>query len=348
MGKLKILIPVDPEIPVPPTHYGGVERLVDGLITEYTIQGHDVYLLAHEESTTRYAKQIFTWKGKNSRGNWDTIRNSLKLLTTIRKVKPDIVHSFARLLYLYPSALLSNVPFVMTYGRKISPKSTSLANIIMGKRLQFTSAAKHMLNHLKYFRGKFTSIYNFVDINYFLPNNLKKKEYLMFLGRVEDIKGVREVIEVAIRTNEKLIIAGNIQPGHEDWFEQFIKPHLSNPLIQYVGSVGDEQKRHYLQGAKALLFPIKWEEPFGIVMIEAMACGVPVIAFRRGSVSEVIKEGINGFIVENVEQMVGKVKYLASISRDKVRDDCISNYSREIIGNQYLGLYNNFIETHKN
>lgn len=341
---MKILIPVDPEIPVPPITYGGVERLVDGLITEYTQQGHDVYLLAHEESTAKDAKKIFRWQGKNSRNNWDTIRNAIKLYKTIKAIKPDIVHHFARLLYIYPSVLGSNVPFVMTYGRKISAKTTTLANIIARKQINFTSAAGHMLRHLKKYRYKFTPIYNFTDTNYYIPDENIKKEHLMFLGRVEDIKGIREAIETAIKCNEKLIIAGNIQPGHESWYDKYVRPHLSNSLIEHVGAVDDQQKKYYLQKAKALLFPIKWEEPFGIVMIEAMSCGVPVIAFKRGSVPEVIKDGVNGYIVNNTNEMIGSVSKLKNINSENVRKDCIKNYSRKVIAKQYLELFNIILE----
>ena len=336
---MKILIPVDPEIPVPPKLYGGVERLVDGLITEYTRQGHEVYLLAHEDSTARDAAEIFRWKGKNSRNNRDTVMNAIKLWKVARKVQPDIIHHFARLLYTYPALLTTRIPFVMTYGREISPKSTGLASFVGGNQIHFTAAAGHMLNHLKRYRHKFVPVYNFTDVHYFTPKADAPKEHLMYLGRIEDIKGIWEAIQTALATEEKLIIAGNIQPGHEEWFEEFIRPHLSNPFIEWVGPVNDEQKRYYLQRAKAILFPIKWEEPFGIVMIEAMACGTPVIAFRRGSVPEVIKEGRNGFIVNNTQEMTEAVDKIPSLSREFVRKDCAQRFSREKIAGDYLKLF---------
>ncbi len=339
---MKILIPVDPEIPVPPKLYGGVERLVDGLIKAYTKLGHEVYLLAHEDSTQKDAKEIFFWKGKNSRNNWDTIRNACKLCKVYHQVKPDIIHSFARLLYLYPTMFTSKVPFVMTYGRKISTKSTALASFLGGKRMNFTSAARHMLNHLKKNKHKFTPIYNFTYTDYYTPNDEVKKEHLMFLGRIEEIKGTKEAIEVALATNNKLIIAGNIQPGHEKYFDKYIKPFLENPLIEYVGAVNDEQKKFYLQRAKAFLFPIKWDEPFGIVMAEAMSCATPVIAFRRGSVPEVVIDGENGFIVENVEQMADAVNKINEIDRQKVRQDCVQRFSLDVIARQYLDLFMTF------
>lgn len=341
---MKILIPVDPEFPVPPITYGGVERLVDGLITEYKKAGHDVYLLAHEESTAKDANKIFRWKGKHSRNKRDTMMNATRLRKTVKKVKPDIIHHFARLLYTYPTLLTNRVLFVMTYGRKISTKSTALASIVGGKRMNFTAAAGHMLNHLTRYKHKFTPIYNFTDVNYYTDDPSVPKEHLMFLGRVEDIKGVREAIDTALQTGEKLVIAGNIQPGHEDWFDEYIKPHLNNPLIEYTGPVDNEQKKYYLQRAKAFLFPIKWEEPFGIVMAEAMSCGVPVIGFRKGSVPEVIEEGVSGYIVDNTEEMVNAVKKIDQLDRKGVREYCVNNFSSEVIAGQYLELFNKILE----
>jgi len=342
---MRILIPVDPEIPVPPIHYGGVERLVDGLAAEYTRLGHEVYLLAHKDSTQKDVKQRFAWKNQSSRGFKNTLQNALTLREVYREIKPDVIHSFARLMYLYPTMLTSHIPFLMTYGRFISPKSTALACVIGGKRMQFTSAAGHMLNHLHKFRHKFRPVYNFTLTDYYVPNDEVEKEHLVFLGRIEDIKGTKECIDVALATNQKLIIAGNIQPGHEAYFQKYIQPHLTNPLIEYVGPVNDAQKLHYLQRAKAFLFPIKWEEPFGIVMAEAMACGTPVIGFSRGSVPEVVNNGVTGFVVENTAQMIDALKNIDSIDRKMVRKDCVERFSPEVIAKQYLEILENMLRS---
>ncbi|MDC1505567.1 glycosyltransferase [Winogradskyella sp.] len=334
---MKILIPVDPEIPVPPTLYGGVERLVDGLAHAYTAMGHEVYLLANPASNCTAAQEIFAFPALHSRGYGNVIKNAWQLYKVAKKVKPDVVHSFSRLLYTYPLLLTTNLAFLQTYGRFISPKSTKLASLIGSKKMNFTSAAKHMLNHLNDTR-KFTPIYNFVDVNYFKPNDQVEQDHLMFLGRIEDIKGTKECIEVALATNTKLIIAGNIQPGHDNYFDTHIKPHLDNPLIVYVGPVNDEQKLYYLQKAKAFLFPIKWEEPFGIVMAEAMACGTPVIAFNRGSVPEVVKHQETGFVVNTTKEMIEGVSKINEIDREKVREVCVERFSLEVIATQYLEL----------
>lgn len=335
---MKILITADPELPVPPIFYGGVERLIDGLITQYSRSGHEVFLLANPGSTSKDAEHIYKWPALSSRGWLNIFNNAFQLFQIYNKTKPDIVHGFSRLLYTYPLLLTSNVPFVQTYGRRINPYSTCMASIIGGTRMNFTAAADHMLNHLRD-RSRFAVVYNFTMVDYFTPLENPPKEHLMFLGRIEDIKGTKECIEVALATNNKLIIAGNIQPGHEAYFDAYIKPYLSNPLIEYIGPVNDDQKRYYLQRAKALLFPIKWEEPFGMVMAEAMSCGTPVVAFRRGSVSEIIKHSDTGFIVANVNEMIKSVEQIHNIDRIKVRQDCVNRFSLEVIAQQYLYLF---------
>lgn len=343
---MKILIPVDPEIPVPPIHYGGVERLVDGLITAYRNKGHEVYLLANPASTAKDASAIYKWEALKSRGLGNVWKNAWKLHSVTSRVKPDVIHSFCRLMYLYPTLLTSKIPVCMTYGRKVSPYSTALVSLIGRRKIHFTSAAGHMLNHLRHFRNKFTPVYNFTLTDYFVPDDSIPKEHLMFLGRIEDIKGTHEAILTAIATKQKLVIAGNIQPGHDEYFNEKVKPYLSNPLVKYIGQVNDEQKLYYLQRAKAFLFPIKWEEPFGIVMAEAMSCGVPVIGFRRGSVPEVVKNGINGFIVDDTEEMIKATKKIELIDRNVVRTDCVKRFSLDVISELYLNIFRKDLKCH--
>ena len=336
---MKILITVDPEIPVPPLNYGGIERIVDGLITAYRKKGHNIFLIAHPDSTAKDAVEIFNWENLYSRGFKNTWENAWKLYRLVNLVKPDIIHSFGRLMYLYPTLLTTDIPIWMTYQRRISNKSTSLISCVGRGKINFTCCGEHMLDKIKFYKNKFYPVHNFTDTSFYIPNSKLKKEHLMFLGRIEDIKGTHEAIKAAIATNEKLIIAGNIQPGHDEYFNTKIKPYLSNQLIKYIGPVDDQQKLYYLQRAKAFLFPIKWEEPFGIVMAEAMACGVPVIGFRKGSVPEVIKHGVTGFIVDDVSSMIECIKNINSIDRIKVRQYCIENFSLETISQKYLDLF---------
>ncbi|WP_163514104.1 glycosyltransferase [Gelidibacter japonicus] len=335
---MRILLTVDPEIPVPPTNYGGIERIVDGLITAFSNQGHEVYLVAHPDSKNKNIVKLFGWPKLHSRGILNVLSNTLYLTKVVREIKPDIIHSFSRLLYLYPSFLIAKIPVIQSYQREISEKSSVMASKIAGKKLSFTSCGEHMIkNHP--IRPKCTAIHNFTNTNFFVPNNDVKKEILFFLGRIENVKGTKEAIEVALMTQEKLVIAGNISSGFEDYFELSIKPFLDNHLISYVGPINDDKKLELFQKSKAFLFPIKWEEPFGIVMAEALACGVPVIGFNRGSVPEVVKSGINGFIVEDVNGMADAVNRLNEVNLETVRKDAVKRFSVESISSEYIRLY---------
>lgn len=339
---MKILLTVDPEIPVPPQLYGGIERIVSSLCKAYTAKGHTVYLLAHPDSDEPATRKIFGWQGLSSRDKADIVRNTRQLNEVAQQVQPDIVHSFSRLLYTYPLLLQKKVPVVQSYQRKISPHSTRIASMLGGSMLHFTACGAHTFSELPN-KHKWTAIWNFTNTAYFVPDAKARQEYLFFLGRIEDIKGTKEAIQAAIATGEKLIIAGNIDSQHQHYFDTEIKPHLSHPLIEYVGTVDDKQKLHYLQRTKALLFPIKWEEPFGIVMAESMACGTPVIGFKRGSVPEVIVDGQNGFQANNVEEMAEAIRQLPHIDRFRVREHAVRHFSTHVVSEQYLKLFEDLI-----
>jgi glycosyltransferase involved in cell wall biosynthesis len=334
---MRIILTCDPEIPVPPVLYGGIERIVDGLARGYNELGHEVFLVAHSESTCQHVRKIYGWPARHSRGTINVLKNALFLNRLVRKIKPDIIHSFSRLMYLYPSFYLNNIRFVQSYQREISSKSTRLASLIGGSKLCFTSCAAHMLKNLPN-KNRFKPVFNFTDTDYYFFDKNQYREYLVFLGRIEDIKGTSEAIEAAISTNHKLIIAGNIQEGHEKYYQKEIAPKLSHQSIVYIGTVNDEQKRTLLQGAKALLFPIKWEEPFGIVMAEALSCGTPVIGFNRGSVPEVVVHGENGFIVMDTSQMIKAISQVEGLNNKKIAEDAQVRFSIKQITNEYLNL----------
>lgn len=334
---MKILLTTDPEIPVPPVLYGGIERIVSSLAEGYTRKGHQVFLVANPESTETNIVQKFGWKGLKSQKKTDIITNARQLLKITQQIKPNIIHSFSRLLYLYPVFLRTKIPVVQSYQRKINPYSTRLASFFAGKKLYFTACGEHMYLTLKN-KDHFIAIHNFTDTTYYSCLEPISRDYLFFLGRIEDIKGTHEAIEVAKRTQQKLIIAGNIPQEHQSYFDKQVKPHLSE-TIKYVGRVNDKQKRHYLQHAKAMLFPIKWEEPFGIVMAESMACGTPVVAFNRGAVNEVIENGLNGYKVNTIDEMVQAIKKLPEINYFNVQKNAQKRFDKEVITNKYLKLF---------
>lgn len=162
---------------------------------------------------------------------------------------------------------------------------------------------------------------------------------------MDRVKGVHSAIAIAKATGIPLVIAGNVAPDGEnrDYFTCVIRPQIDNINIRYIGPVNDEQKNHLLRKAKALLFPIEWDEPFGIVMTEAMACGTPVIALRRGAVPEVISDGVDGFVCDSVEQMVDAVGKLDKLDRRDCRIKVESRFCDEVVVSQYLDLYKRLI-----
>jgi len=336
---VKILISTDPEIPVPPTLYGGAERVAYGLLKGLKELGHEVILLANKDSIAPEADKIISWKRESSIGIRNIIGNAYQLLQVIKKEQPDVIHCYSRILYLYPSWIFTKKIFFKRYGRFISPKSTALANKIIGKRIVYTANATHMIKHLP-MQSKWHIIHNMVDTSRFTDNPSTKKEYLFFLGRIEHIKGTKEAIEAALATKEKLIIAGNVPSEHQEYFNQYVKPYLNHPLIHYVGAVNDDQKIKYLQGAKAMLLPLNLAvEAFPNTMIESLACGTPVIGFNISAVPEAITNGLNGFVVNNVKEMSEAISKIKEIDRTQVRQDAINRFSIPVITRHHLNMF---------
>jgi glycosyltransferase involved in cell wall biosynthesis len=181
------------------------------------------------------------------------------------------------------------------------------------------------------------TVYNGVNTDMFSYNEAPE-DYLLFTGRIMADKGVREAIEVAQMTDSRLLIIGAVYPRQQHYFDTEVKPYLSDK-IQYLGFMEREKVVKYYQNARALLFPIQWEEPFGMTMIEAMACGTPVIAFARGSVPEVLEHGTTGFITRKVDGMAAAVGRLGEISRQACRDYVTANFSNEVMVKNYAKVY---------
>jgi glycosyltransferase involved in cell wall biosynthesis len=171
-------------------------------------------------------------------------------------------------------------------------------------------------------------------------------DYLAFLGRISPEKRPDIAIQLALRTGIPLKIAAKVDAVDVGYFEAVVKPLLNDPLIDYIGEIGDDYKSEFLGNALCLLFPINWPEPFGLVMIEAMACGTPVIAWNFGSVPEVVEDGVTGFIVESEEQAFAAVTRLPSINRRKVRAVFEQRFTARIMAHTYLDVYARMLQAH--
>ena len=168
--------------------------------------------------------------------------------------------------------------------------------------------------------------------------------YLAFLGRISPEKSVDRAIRIAERCGLPIKIAAKIDKADRDYFEEKIRPLMSLPFVEYIGEITDEQKSAFLSGAIALLVPIDWPEPFGLVMIEAMACGTPVVAFNRGAVPEIIEDGITGFIVEDETSAVGSIGLLSALSRERIRARFEERFTARRMASEYLAVYRKLAE----
>lgn len=332
---------MDPGILIPVKGYGGIERLVETFAVEYTKLGHEVHLLVTTGSSVEgcimhpFGKEGFPPNKTDAR---IAVPVAWKFLWKNRDAF-DLIHNFGRLAYLFP-LLNRPVKKIMTYQREIHDRNIRVVNKLKNKNLFFTACSADLLSRIGG-DGNWKVVYNAINFSkYSLMKNVAEDAPLIFLGRLERVKGCHTAINIAKKTGQKLIIAGNISPLSEEieYFANEIRPHIDDKQIVYVGALNDEQKNYYLGAAKAMIFPIEWKEPFGIVMIEAMACGTPVIGFNMGSVGEVIDEGITGFKVNNSFEMQEAVKKINTIDRVKCREQAKKRFDAPLVALDYMSL----------
>jgi glycosyltransferase involved in cell wall biosynthesis len=341
---MKILLTADPELPVPPKLYGGIERIVDLLVTGLQARGHAVGLVAHSESTCP-ATFMFPWSGKRSQNKLDVLKNTITLQSAVKQFQPDILHSFSRVIYLLPFLGIS-LPKVMSYQRYPSHRTISWGAKLAKGSLTFTGCSDYICRVGRASGGVWHPIHNCVELDkYTFQPSVASDAPLVFLSRIEQIKGTHTAIAAAKHTGRRLIIAGNYSTTGEagQYWEAEIVPHLGRDGIEYVGSVNDTQKNQLLGEAAAMIVPIEWEEPFGIVFAEALACGTPVISCQRGALPEIVRHGVDGYLVSNLEQAVAAIEQLPNIDRHNCRQRAEECFSASVIVEQYEKLYQTLI-----
>jgi glycosyltransferase involved in cell wall biosynthesis len=337
---MKLLLTADPELPVPPKLYGGIERIIADLILGLRQRGHEVALAAHPDSTVE-VDRFYPWRGAASQRLSDTLKNSWILRRAVADFQPDLLHSFSRLMYLLP-LLPGRLPKLMSYQRQPSRRTTSWARRLAGGRLQFTGCSEHICRTGRRGGGRWTAIPNFVDVDrYTFQPSVAADAPLVFLSRIEPIKGCHLAIEAARRSGRRLLIAGNHAEEGENgryWREQIL-PHLGRDGIEYVGPVDDRQKNALLGQAAAMLVPVQWEEPFGIVFVEALACGTPVISCPRGALPEIVRNAREGFLCQTVEEMINAIGQLTSLKREDCRRRVEEAFARDAVVTRYESVY---------
>jgi glycosyltransferase involved in cell wall biosynthesis len=341
---LRILVTVDPGLPVPPKLYGGIERVVDGLIHGLRERGHVIGLVAHPDSQCP-VDYLRPWPTA-SNGSTKHIRSAITLMRAVRAFGPHLVHSFSRLGYLLP-ILPQRLPKLMSYQRHTSGNQISVAGKLAGKSLAFTGCSEFIARLGRPWGSEWTAIPNFVDTDFYtFSPTVAEDAPLVFLSRIERIKGAHTAIAIAQKTGRRLILAGN-RVTHEEgetYWKKEIEPFLNTDGIEYIGPVNDQQKNDLLGSAAAMIVPIEWDEPFGIVFAEALACGTPVISCARGALPEIIRHGVDGFLIRDIAEGCEAVRTIGSIKRVECRERAVAQFSSQTVVSQYLDLYNQRIE----
>jgi glycosyltransferase involved in cell wall biosynthesis len=330
---------------VPPRLYGGTERVVHWLTEELVALGHDVTLFASGDSQTSARLDAIWPKALRLDGAVrDPNALHMVMLERVRQKCDDEEFDFLHFhLDYYPFSLFSRqpTPFLTTlHGRldlpEHQPVFTTFSSIPV---ISISNAQRRPLPQANFLR----------TVHHGLPGKLLTPKggtpsYLAVLGRIAPEKGVDRAIRIAIRCGMPLKIAAKIDRADQEYYDETIRPLIDHPLVEYIGEIGDHEKSDFLSGAIGLLVPIDWPEPFGLVVIEAMACGTPVVAYNRGSVPEIVDDGLTGFIVEDETSAVAAVRRLPQLSRGAVRKQFEARFTARRMALDYLEAYRSLME----
>ncbi len=342
---------------IPPEKYGGIERIVHLLTEELVRRGHEVTLFASGDSKTK-AKLVWVYPEAliKSGYRWeDPFWNLENLSTAFQRAEEfDILHSHLDLWTLHFQPLTKK-PVLHTLHNQLYKASVTREGERKPTRLQifekhrketlavFISKSERKKSAVKF--PKSWVVYNGIDVSQF-KFNPKPKDHFIWIARIDPFKGIENAIKAAKIAGVKLLLAGRLDPYRKEYFETKIRPHLSKN-IKYVGELSNEELSDFYGQAKACLYPIEWEEPFGLVMAEAMACGTPVIAFDRGSAREVVKNNKTGFVVKNIQEMVQAIKKIDQIKRDDCRKWVEKKFTYQRMVSDYEKIYYEVLESEK-
>lgn len=330
---------------VPPKFYGGTERVVSYLTEALVELGHDVTLFASGDSATSATLEA-AWPRalRFDTSIRDQIAPHMLLLEKVRRVADDFDVLHFHLDYL-PFPLFGNAgtPFVTTlHGRLDLPELQPVFDTFSDAPVVSISHSQRMPLPQAHWLG---TVHHGLPTRLLTPQTHCEPGYLAFLGRICPEKRVDTAIKIATMSGLPLKIAAKVDKVDQEYFKTEIEPLLAQaPNVEFVGEIDEASKPEFLSRAKALLFPIDWCEPFGLVMIEAMACGTPVIAFNRGSVPEVIDHEVTGFIVEDAAGAVAALKRLDELSREEIRAQFERRFTAHAMARQYVERYTALIE----
>jgi glycosyltransferase involved in cell wall biosynthesis len=325
---------------VPPKLYGGTERIVSALTEELVAQGHDVTLFASGDSKTRARLVPCTTMALRLNAEVkDTIPYHVMLLEAVRQQYDDfdIVHFHVDMLHFPLVRELGRPTITTLHGRLDLPDLQPFYRAFPDIALVSVSDNQRLPMPPVNWVG--TVLHGLPStVLPFTPR--PQGDYLAFLGRISPEKGPDRAIQIAARCGLQLKMAAKVDQADQQYWEHVIRPMVqASPHVAFLGEVDEQQKADLLGNARALLFPIDWPEPFGLVMIEAMACGTPVVAFRCGSVPEVIDNGVSGFVVDTIDQAIAAVKRIDTLDRARVRRTFEARFTAQRMARDYLSIY---------
>ncbi len=351
MPKLKIgqISPLN--LPIPPKKYGGTERIIFWLCEELKKMGHEIFLFGTGDSKVScnlipiIKKSL--WENKKIKEH--TPYYALEMATISQmaeKLKLDILHDHLGPLSLTLYGKLK-IPIIHTLHVPFQEKEDRIFvyQKLRAKLVSISFSQRKPAPNLNYV----ANIYNGIDISQF-PFNKKPKNYFIWVGELSQRKGILEVIQIAKKAKINLYIAGRIPPPQQtkdhQFFKKFIEKNLNKGKIRYLGELSTRKLSYYYKRALAFLYPLQWEEPFGLVMVESMACGTPVIAFKRGSVPEIVKDKVTGFVIEpfkkgrqNFEDFIFAIESISAIKRENCREWVEKNFTKEKMVKEYEKVY---------
>lgn len=340
--------------PISSSSLGGTETFTYYLVEDLVRSGHDVTLFAHPDSKTS-ARLISTGIVKEEMhidSFWPNQLNSIKQALELVEGEGDFDIVHGNLYETYPALPFAslfediNVKFVSTVHNDLFAHDISSKIFEPYKDCRFVFVSKFALNQAAQEYPNASFIYNGIAEDIFRPIDSPKRDYVLWLSRISEGKGLVDAIMAAKKANIKIIFAGGIDsPKNQLFFDSKVKPLVDDKQVIYAGAVSEEQKLDLYQNALAFLFPVKWDEPFGLVSAEAMACGTPVVGYRRGALPEVIKEGETGYLVDegDISALAEMLKRAETLDRSKCRSWVEQNFTTSRTSEAYIKYYNSLL-----
>jgi glycosyltransferase involved in cell wall biosynthesis len=324
---MKIAVVAPPWIPVPPVDYGGTELIVDILCRGYQDHGHSVTLFCSAESTCPVERRSTIQRGYLPPDKYQEHRHFGFALDELRQEKFDIVHAHLEGFIAY--APLLDIPLVCTVHVPVIRHREPLLADIRSRTIAISS------DHASSFPRNVQFIYNGIEFDRY-QSEARPGDHLIWIGAIKPEKGIERSLKLARSSNSRLVIAGRVDARYEQWFDELLSNYEEHAF--FIGPVGFQDKVDLLSSAKALLMPVNWREPFGLIAIEAMACNTPVIATPNGALPEIISSGVNGFLCETDEEFVSAINAVNDLDGERVRATSKKRFSAERMVSEYLEL----------